>query len=648
MLHSIGIPTWFLTLSAADLHWPEMIQAVAMQYGKKLSRRDVLKMSMQERSKYLHQNPVTGVRMFQHRLESFFSQYLLSDAHPIGHITDYVIKIEFQMRGSPHAHCLLWVSDAPRIDQDSDEVVCEFIDKYISASPPIITDRNIHDINLRRTLQKHIHADNCRRNNTCRFGFPKPPSTKTIIMRPPSNENKEEVITNSKDILQKVQRFISNNDITQGMSLETILQNINVNLNEYTEALKVSHKGTNIILKRNVEDVFTNACNIDILSLWGGGNMDLQPVVDDVGAVMYVCSYMTKGEKFMGETLKRVSKECKNDDIHTQMNKIKKEFLGKRVFGTPESAMRILSMWLMKKSRKVTCLNTEMKEQRVSLPKSQEQLSQLSDDDENVFATSIIDRYSARPQKLKLMCLAQFAVNYEPLSSCKNETFEVGIDTEYNQHDTNNKDSYMENIKLNNGLGTMRKRKREAILQTRRYKVHSEPEKYYHSKLLLYYPWCNEEELISGFDTYQNSYISKQEVINENSQHFNDDCEIFDLSEQDFENNLPQSAWDLTSPCIAQEDGITLDQGFTTIQKLTEEKLPDTDIALDCNNTEKHHDFLLKLYSKAANREHISFTEYCKQIRSLNDEQRHIVMFNRQWCKNYVHAVRQNRTIDGY
>ena len=37
-----------------------------------------------------------------------------------------------------------------------------------------------------------------------------------------------------------------------------------------------------------------------------GGNMDLQPVVDDVGAVMYVCSYMTKGEKAMGETLKRV------------------------------------------------------------------------------------------------------------------------------------------------------------------------------------------------------------------------------------------------------------------------------------------------------------------------------------------------------
>ena len=97
-------------------------------------------------------------------------------------------------------------------------------------------------------------------------------------------------------------------------------------------------------------------------------------------------------------------------------------------------------------------------------------------------------------------------------------------------------------------------------------------------------------------------YIAKQEIIHENLQHFNEDCEIFDLSEQDVENNLPQSISDLTSPSIAQEDGIILNQEFTTIQKLTEEKVPDTDIALDSNNTQKHHDVLLKLYSKAANR----------------------------------------------
>ena len=105
----LSIPTWFFTLSAADSHWPEMIQAVAVKFGKKLTQKDVQKMSIKDRSTYLFQNPITGVCMFQHRLEAFFSEYLLSDTHPLGHITDYRVKIKFPMRGSPHAHCLLWV-----------------------------------------------------------------------------------------------------------------------------------------------------------------------------------------------------------------------------------------------------------------------------------------------------------------------------------------------------------------------------------------------------------------------------------------------------------------------------------------------------------------------------------------------------------
>ena len=92
MLRCIGIPTWFLTLSAADLHCPEMIQAVSMQFGRQISQKEVLKMTMEERSKHLWQNPVTGAQIFQHRVEKFFTQYLLSDSNPIGQIVEYVIK----------------------------------------------------------------------------------------------------------------------------------------------------------------------------------------------------------------------------------------------------------------------------------------------------------------------------------------------------------------------------------------------------------------------------------------------------------------------------------------------------------------------------------------------------------------------------
>ena len=90
--------------------------------------------------------------MFQHRIEAFFSEYLLSDADPLGHITDYVIKIEFQMRGSPHANCLLWVKDAPKIDKDSDDVVCAFIDKCITAVILPIAPENEHHIKLMENL----------------------------------------------------------------------------------------------------------------------------------------------------------------------------------------------------------------------------------------------------------------------------------------------------------------------------------------------------------------------------------------------------------------------------------------------------------------------------------------------------------------
>ena len=102
-----------------------------------------------------------GVQMFQHRLEAFFSEYLLSDTHQLGHITDYVIKIEFQMRESPHAHCLLWVKDAPKIDKEPDGTVCAFIDKYIIAVMPPVTSENDHYIKLMDSLQKHTHSDYC-------------------------------------------------------------------------------------------------------------------------------------------------------------------------------------------------------------------------------------------------------------------------------------------------------------------------------------------------------------------------------------------------------------------------------------------------------------------------------------------------------
>ena len=183
--------------------------------------------------------------MFQHRVQTFFSEYLLSDTHPPDTITNYVIKIEFQMRVSPHAHCLHWVKDTPKIDKDPGDVVCAFIDKYITTVIPPVAPVNEH-IKLMDNLQKHTHSDYCHRNKSYHFGFSKPPATKILIYQPPVDDH-DKMMENAKSLLQIVHNILTT-DI-HNKSTQHFLQEINLDVETYMDALKISQTGPNVILK---------------------------------------------------------------------------------------------------------------------------------------------------------------------------------------------------------------------------------------------------------------------------------------------------------------------------------------------------------------------------------------------------------------
>ena len=174
-------------------------------------------------------------------------------------------------------------------------------------------------------------------------------------------------------------------------------------------------------------------------------------------------------------------------------------------------------------------------------------------------------------------------------------------------------------------LGVIKKRKQEVILHTRRYKFHAEPEKYYHAKLLLYYPWKNEDDIISSFTTDHESYISKQDIIHQNAKRFNGDSVAFDLDLQDLENKIPQSAWEMVAPNIMQVDRTTHVQGFYTLQDEKQEKEDMID-TLCHDNTRNKRDALSKLYAKRAKRQDMNFQYYCRHVLTLNKDQCHIVM----------------------
>ena len=151
------------------------------------------------------------------------------------------------MRGSPHSHCLLWVKGTPKIDKDADDVVCAFIDKYITAVRPPVTSENEHHIKLMDSLQKHTHSDYCCKNKSCCFGFPKPPATKTLISQPPF-DNHDKIIENANSLLQTVQNTLTTANV-HNKPTQQFLQDINLDVETYMDALQISQRGPNVIFK---------------------------------------------------------------------------------------------------------------------------------------------------------------------------------------------------------------------------------------------------------------------------------------------------------------------------------------------------------------------------------------------------------------
>ena len=107
-------------------------------------------------------------------------------------------------------------------------------------------------------------------------------------------------------------------------------------------------------------------------------------------------------------------------------------------------------MWLMKTSRKVVSVSTSMKDEHVSLPKPKSQLAQLHGDDEDVFATSVIDRYAARPLALQDTCLATFAVMYDVIQSSTETEETDDMNTQKDMYNTENPETSTK-IKLQKG-----------------------------------------------------------------------------------------------------------------------------------------------------------------------------------------------------
>ena len=101
MIKQLGLPTYFITLSCADLRWHELIEIIyKLNEGDILTDEDIHSMNYFDKAKIANSNPVFLARHFKYRVEVFFKE-IVSDG-PLGKIKHYAIRVNFQVRSSPH------------------------------------------------------------------------------------------------------------------------------------------------------------------------------------------------------------------------------------------------------------------------------------------------------------------------------------------------------------------------------------------------------------------------------------------------------------------------------------------------------------------------------------------------------------------
>ena len=621
MIRQLGTPTWFFTLSAADLKWPDMIQAIAKQYGVYYSDDEVTALSFDEKSSWLNRNPVTAAKHFHYRLNVFFKDFLKSTSEPLGEIVDYAIRIEFQARGSPHAHCVIWVQDAPEYGECHDNIVCDFIDQYVSCKVPK-QDGKLRDLVL--LLQKHKHSSYCRRNKTCRFSFPKPPSSKTLITQDNAEPDKTK---QALAVLSKVQKVIAEG--STDLSLAELLDKAKVTESEYIKALEMSANGSVVVLKRDPDECSINNYNPSVMLAWQA-NMDIQFVLNAYACVMYVASYIMKTERSMGELLKRVAAEARTDELKSQLRKVGSAFLTHREVSAQEAVYRILSLPMKQLSRSVVFVNTNPRNERIAVLKNNVSLSQLDDNDTNVFQKSLIDRYQHRPQHLSSMCLAEFAatyvVNYE-----RNECDAVPAPES---------DITSTQITLTDKFGKMSKRKQETVIRFRKYSRKIDPSNWYRAKLMLYYPWFDEQtDLLGQYETHELHYRHVKTIVEANECKYTK-ADIDDIEVD--EDGPPEHLWNSIAPSTEESRLQSIAEGSEQLTEISQQDLRDNENILTAQTN------LHVRYESAANKLEIPPDQYRQYMRGLNEQQRSIVMFHRDWCKKAVLALKEGKPVEPY
>jgi len=571
MVKQLGLPTYFMTLSCADLRWNELVDIIQKLKGEELTEAEIENMNYIERTSALQSNPVLLARHFQYRVENFF-KYIVMDGS-LGKVIHYAIRVEFQVRGSPHIHSLIWVENAPKLSSQNITEYTNFVDNSVKCDLP---ENNSDLYSLVKTYQTHYHSKSCRKykNIDCRNSFGKYFCSETIISIPLTddlaNDEKENILRARKQVLDKVKEYINQNldpkhnnihdpekdNFREPKTIEEILDELEIPHDMYYHFLKISPDSSyQINFKRTPKSCFTNNYFEEGLLAWEA-NIDIQPVLDYYKAVAYMCAYLSKSEDESTEAMKQAAKEAYENGktIQERMKLISKAYRTQREMSIQEAVSIVLpEIWLRKTSPGVIFANSNLPENRCRILKSEEDISNMEEGETDIFKKNMLERYMNRPDRnfkkgkyaaLDNLCYAQFLANYY-LDSKKSKEEENDYQPEVLEEIINDLSTLPKSVPLMVGKEYLKLRKTKCVLRFHVPSKLKKPEAYAHHLLFLYYPFRKEEELKGEFGTYgekltdpdviecirTNQRICEPfgEIVDDAFENFNRDARGFDI-----------------------------------------------------------------------------------------------------------------------
>ena len=125
-------------------------------------------------------------------------------------------------------------------------------------------------------------------------------------------------------------------------------------------------------------------------------NVDLKPLFNHYkcACITYICSYFLKDKTECFQAITNATKEARNSilNVRDSLRKIGAAFLSTREVGAQECVYRcMLELWLRKVFPKTLYICTDFQQNRLHIPKSQDDLEELDDDGTDIFKSNIIE-----------------------------------------------------------------------------------------------------------------------------------------------------------------------------------------------------------------------------------------------------------------